>query len=163
MKTKFNARKVLEDIKAQLQQNAEKANDKINLEVPEKLPIYADHDRFTQIMVNLVQNAIQFTKNGKIIISGRRLEHACEIKVMDNGIGMSKEQIKYIFERFFKVDPSRARLGAGESGLGLSIVSTLVKKHGGKILVESIPKKGSIFTVIIYDQGYEQFIESKKK
>lgn len=163
IKTKFNARKVLEDVKAQLEQNAKKANDKINLELPEELPIYADHDRFTQIMVNLVQNAIQFTQNGKIVIYGHRFDHACQIKVSDTGIGMSKEQIKYIFERFFKADPSRARQGNGESGLGLSIVSTLVKKHGGKIQVESIPKKGSIFTVTIYDQGYEQFIEPTKK
>ena len=109
-------------------------------------------------MVNLVQNAIQFTHDGKIEISGKRFEHATELKVKDNGIGMSPEQTKYIFERFFKADPSRARLGTGESGLGLSIVSSLIKQHGGKITVESEPDKGSTFIVTIYDQGYEQFI-----
>ena len=74
---------------------------------------------------------------------------------------MNKEQTKYIFERFFKADPSRARLGTGESGLGLAIVSSLVKQHGGKVKVESEEGKGSIFTVILYDKGFEQFVNKK--
>lgn len=158
IKTNFDACKVLHDLQTQLEQNAKKANDQLILDVPAELPIYADHDRFTQIMVNLIQNAIQFTHDGKITIKGRRLLHACELQVTDNGIGMSPEQTKYIFERFFKADPSRARLGTGESGLGLSIVSSLIKQHGGKISVKSNPQEGSTFTVIIYDKGYEQFV-----
>lgn len=158
IKADFNASPVLQDLKTQLTQNAEKANDELILNVPEKLPVYADRDRFTQIMVNLIQNAIQFTHDGKIEISGSRLEHAAVFKVKDNGIGMSPEQTKYIFERFFKADPSRARLGTGESGLGLSIVSSLVKQHGGKIEVKSQPHEGSSFIVTLYDKGYEQFI-----
>lgn len=158
IKTNFDAKKVLQDIVVQLQNNAEKAKDELILKAPSNLPIYADRDRFTQIIVNLVQNAIQFTHDGKITISAKRLEHACQIQVSDNGIGMSKEQIKYIFERFFKADPSRARLGTGESGLGLSIVSSLIKQHGGKITVDSTPKVGSTFIVTIYDKGFEQFV-----
>lgn len=143
-------------MQTQLQQNAKKANDKLIVECPENLPIYADRDRFTQIVVNLTQNAIQFTHDGKITLLGRRIDHAVQIQVKDNGIGMSKEQMKYIFERFFKADPSRARLGTGESGLGLAIVYSLVKQHGGEISVESQPNKGATFTVIIYDNGYEK-------
>lgn len=158
IKTNFDAKKVLQDIVVQLQNNAEKAKDELILKAPSNLPIYADRDRFTQIIVNLVQNAIQFTHDGKITISAKRLEHACQIQVSDNGIGMSKEQIKYIFERFFKADTSRARLGTGESGLGLSIVSSLIKQHGGKITVDSTPKVGSTFIVTIYDKGFEQFV-----
>ena len=158
IKTNFDAKKVLQHIVVQLQNNAEKAKDELILKAPSNLPIYADRDRFTQIIVNLVQNAIQFTHDGKITISAKRLEHACQIQVSDNGIGMSKEQIKYIFERFFKADPSRARLGTGESGLGLSIVSSLIKQHGGKITVDSTPKVGSTFIVTIYDKGFEQFV-----
>lgn len=158
IKANFNASPVLQDLKTQLTQNAEKANDELILNVPKELPVYADRDRFTQIMVNLIQNAIQFTHDGKIEISGSRLEHAAVLKVKDNGIGMSPEQTKYIFERFFKADPSRARLGTGESGLGLSIVSSLVKQHGGKIEVKSQLHEGSIFIVTLYDKGYEQFI-----
>ncbi|RVU71248.1 MULTISPECIES: HAMP domain-containing sensor histidine kinase [Lactobacillus] len=160
-KTKFDAAKVLKDVTAQLQQNAAKANDQLELQVTDEIPIYADQDRFTQIMVNLIQNAIQFTRDGKILVTGKRLEHAAQISVIDNGIGMSAEQRKYIFERFFKADPSRARLGTGESGLGLAIVSSLIKQHGGKITVTSEEGKGSNFTITIYDKGYEQFVTEK--
>lgn len=158
IKTNFDAAPILHDLKSQLEQNADKANDKLIVKVPDKLPIYADRDRFTQVMVNLVQNAIQFTHNGEIIISGKRIEHGTQLSVEDNGIGMSKEQTKYIFERFFKADPSRARMGTGESGLGLAIVSSLIKQHGGKVEVISKPEEGSTFTVVFYDKGYEQFV-----
>lgn len=162
IKTNFDAVPVLKDLQTQMQQNAKKVNDHLVLSVPDKLPTYADHDRFTQIMVNLIQNAIQFTRDGEIVVSGKRLTHAAQFSVKDNGIGMSKQQIKYIFDRFFKADPSRARLGTGESGLGLSIVYSLIKQHGGKIDVQSELKKGSIFTVTLYDKGYAQFIVKKE-
>lgn len=158
VKTNFNATIILHDLKSQLKQNATKANDELVVEAPDQLPIYADRDRFTQVMVNLVQNAIQFTHDGKIIISGKRIEHGTQLSVKDNGIGMSKNQTKYIFERFFKADPSHARMGTGESGLGLAIVSSLIKQHGGKVEVFSAPGKGSTFTVTFYDKGYEQFV-----
>ena len=158
VKTNFNATIILHDLKSQLKQNATKANDELVVEAPDQLPIYADRDRFTQVMVNLVQNAIQFTHDGKIIISGKRIEHGTQLSVKDNGIGMSENQTKYIFERFFKADPSRARMGTGESGLGLAIVSSLIKQHGGKVEVFSTPGKGSTFTVTFYDKGYEQFV-----
>ncbi|OXC29679.1 sensor histidine kinase [Lactobacillus crispatus] len=158
VKTNFNATIILHDLKSQLKQNATKANDELVVEASDQLPIYADRDRFTQVMVNLVQNAIQFTHDGKIIISGKRIEHGTQLSVKDNGIGMSENQTKYIFERFFKADPSRARMGTGESGLGLAIVSSLIKQHGGKIEVFSAPGKGSTFTVTFYDKGYEQFV-----
>lgn len=159
IKTNFNATPILQDLKSQLSQNAEKANDELEVIAPDDLPIYADRDRFTQVMVNLVQNAIQFTHDGKIEIKGERMVHTTVLSVKDNGIGMSKDQIKYIFERFFKADPSRARMGTGESGLGLAIVSSLIKQHGGKVTVESEPGKGSTFTVVFYDKGFEQFVE----
>ena len=158
VKTNFNATIILHDLKSQLKQNATKANDELVVEAPDQLPIYADRDRFTQVMVNLVQNAIQFTHDGKIIISGKRIEHGTQLSVKDNGIGMSKNQTKYIFERFFKADPSRTRMGTGESGLGLAIVSSLIKQHGGKVEVFSTPGKGSTFTGTFYDKGYEQFV-----
>lgn len=159
IKTNFNATPILQDLKSQLSQNAEKANDELEVIAPDDLPIYADRDRFTQVMVNLVQNAIQFTHDSKIEIKGERMVHTTVLSVKDNGIGMSKDQIKYIFERFFKADPSRARMGTGESGLGLAIVSSLIKQHGGKVTVESEPGKGSTFTVVFYDKGFEQFVE----
>ena len=161
-KVNFNAVPVLHDLRSQLMQNAKKANDQLQVVAPDEVEVYADRDRFTQIMVNLIQNAIQFTHDGKIKIISQRLEHGAQFSVQDNGIGMDEKQMKFIFERFFKADPSRARLGTGESGLGLSIVSSLVKQHGGKIEVKSEPEKGSIFIVTLYDKGYEQFVKKKK-
>lgn len=156
-KTTFNATLVLQDLQVQLAGNAAAKEDQLIVQAPDDLPTYADSDRFTQIMVNLIQNAIQFTQKGKIEIIGRRQNHAAEFQVKDNGIGMSQEQMKYIFERFFKADPSRARVGNGESGLGLAIVSSLVKQHGGKIQVDSEPQRGSCFTVTIFDKDYEKY------
>ncbi len=159
VKTRFNARKTFDDVTMQLKQNAAKADDTIFITAPKNLPVYADKDRFTQIMVNLVQNAIQFTANGKIEISGYRIAHATVIMIKDNGIGMNQQQIKYAFERYFKADPSRSRSGKGEYGLGLSIVSSLIKQHGGKISVQSAINQGAEFTIVLFDQGYEQYLE----
>ncbi|WP_297816563.1 HAMP domain-containing sensor histidine kinase [uncultured Lactobacillus sp.] len=157
VKTKFNAAKVLENLKTQMEKKAEDKNDTLKVNCPPDLETYADKDRFTQIMVNLVQNALQFTENGTITINGRRLEHASEFKIQDTGIGMTDKQRKFIFDRFYKADPSRAKLGSGESGLGLAIVMSLIKQHGGQITVESHPGMGSTFTVVIYDKGFEKF------
>ena len=110
-------------------------------------------------MVNLVQNALQFTEKGKIKISAWRIKHGAQFEIADTGIGMSQKQMKYIFERFYKADPSRAKIGSGESGLGLSIVLSLIKQHGGKIDVDSEPGKGAKFTVTLYDKGYKEFIK----
>ncbi|WP_419513571.1 ATP-binding protein [Lactobacillus kimbladii] len=160
VKTTFNARKTLDDVAMQLKQNAAKVNDTLTINAPRDLPIYADKDRFTQIMVNLVQNAIQFTSDGEIQISGYRVAHATTIIVEDNGIGMNQQQIKYVFERYFKADTSRSSSGKGEYGLGLAIVSSLIKQHGGKISVKSEINHGAEFTIILFDRGYEQYLEN---
>lgn len=156
IKTKFDARDLLINVKDQMQQNASKANDQLKLEIPKSIFVYADPDRFTQMMVNLIQNAIQFTHDGEITIRAKRVSHGAKFQVEDTGIGMTEEESKYIFERFFKADPSRTKSGTGESGLGLAIVSSLVTQHGGEIYVDSIPQKGSTFTIILYDEGYEK-------
>lgn len=160
LKTNFNAFVVLNDLLTQMKKKAKQENDKLVLHCPEKVDVYADRDRFTQIMVNLVQNALQFTKDGTVTISGKRIEHGAQFSVRDTGIGMSDDQKKFIFDRFYKADASRAKLGSGESGLGLAIVLSLIKQHGGKIEVDSEPGIGSTFTVTLYDEGYEDYQES---
>ena len=159
IQSKFNATEVLANLLTQMKQKAAQKNDELILNCPQQVEVYADKDRFTQIMVNLVQNALQFTENGKITISAKRIEHGAQFKIADTGIGMNKKQMKYIFERFYRADPSRAKIGSGESGLGLSIVLSLIKQHGGKINVDSEPGKGATFTVTLYDKGYKEFIK----
>ncbi|UFN66700.1 sensor histidine kinase [Lactobacillus gasseri] len=159
IQSRFNATEVLTNLLTQMKQKAIQKNDKLILDCPSEVEVYADKDRFTQIMVNLVQNALQFTEKEKIKISAWRIKHGAQFEIADTGIGMSQKQMKYIFERFYKADPSRAKIGSGESGLGLSIVLSLIKQHGGKIDVDSEPGKGAKFTVTLYDKGYKEFIK----
>ena len=115
------------------------------------IEIYADYDRFVQIIVNIIQNAIQFTENGTITISLEKGYLETIIKIQDTGIGMSEQQMKSIWDRYYKVDPSRKNTKYGESGLGLPIVQQLVRLHKGKLEVESELGKGTTFTVKLPD------------
>lgn len=148
----FNARKDLDNITEQLTQKAEEAGDTITIEAPENLPTYADHDRFVQILFNIVQNAVQFTQNGQITINGKLGYHQTEFRVSDTGIGMSKDQMKNIWERYYKADPSRKNTKYGESGLGMAIVHQLMGLHGGTIDVDSELGSGTTFTLIFPDE-----------
>ena len=108
----------------------------------------ADRDKISQIMVNLISNALKYTpEGGKIEILTSGNENEVQIKIKDNGIGISKEDLPYIFERFYRADKSRSR-ATGGSGIGLAIVKSLVDAHGGKILVHSEPGTGSEFIIV---------------
>ena len=147
----FNAAKVLENVIDQLNSKAEESGDTLVLNAPKDLSIFADYDRFVQIVFNIVTNAIQFTNKGTITVTGERGYNETIVKVADTGIGMSEDQQKNIFERYYKADASRRAGKYGESGLGLAIVHQLIKAHGGKISVSSKLGKGTTFTVIIPD------------
>ncbi|WP_410507912.1 ATP-binding protein [Methanosarcina hadiensis] len=111
--------------------------------------IQADITKLRQILYNLVSNAIKFTPaKGKVIISACKNEGILEVKVSDNGIGISKESHEKIFMPFTQADSSAAR-GYGGAGLGLFIVKNFVDLHGGKVWVDSEIGKGSTFTFTI--------------
>lgn len=148
---KFNGTETLRNLVTQLEAKAEAAGDTLILEAKEEIDVYADYDRFVQIMVNIIQNAIQFTENGQITISIEKGYLETIIKIKDTGIGISEQQMKNIWERYYKVDPSRKNTKYGESGLGLPIVQQLVRLHKGKIEVESEEGKGTTFTVRLPD------------
>ena len=133
-------------------QKADDSQDTLELQAPEEITVYADYDRFVQIMFNITQNAIQFTQQGHITITAQRGYEEAIIKVADTGMGMSDEQLQNIWERYYKADPSRKNTKYGESGLGLSIVHQLVQLHHGKISVDSKQGVGTTFTVIFPDQ-----------
>lgn len=107
-----------------------------------------DRDKIERILFNLLSNAFKFTqKGGRISLNiDRDLPRGLKITVADTGVGMPEEVREKIFTRFFQGDANPAVLNQG-SGIGLSIVHEFVKMHGGSIDVESIPGKGSIFTV----------------
>lgn len=111
--------------------------------------IYAvvDVDKFKQIVNNLISNAHKYLRpKGKVIVILEKIENKIIIKITDTGIGIPKEDIPYIFERFYRSDLSRNKKTGG-SGIGLTIAKAFVEAHGGKIYVESKVDEGSIFIV----------------
>lgn len=159
---KINATKTLQQIVQQMKGKAEDAGDKLELITKEEIDVYADYDRFVQIMVNIIQNAIQFTQNGQIQIKIEKGYLETIISISDTGIGMTEEQVKNIWDRYYKVDPSRKNTKYGESGLGLSIVQQLVKLHHGKIEVQSKINEGTTFTIFFPDVDLTEKENEKK-
>jgi histidine kinase len=111
-------------------------------------PLQADEDRITQVLVNLVANAIQYTpEGGDVTISAARQANEMHISVKDSGIGIPPEHIANLFTRFYRVDKSRSRNAGGGSGIGLTIAKHIVEAHGGRIWAESKGDgQGSTFT-----------------
>jgi signal transduction histidine kinase len=115
----------------------------------ESLEITADEDKISQVLVNLLANAQKFTgKGGEASISLTKKGDMAEILVSDTGQGIAKKDLPYIFERFYRADPSRSRITGG-SGIGLTIVKAIVLAHKGTISVTSEQGKGTVFTVLL--------------
>jgi two-component system phosphate regulon sensor histidine kinase PhoR len=115
-------------------------------EIPSSLAVQADRDYLEQILINLLDNAVKYTpEGGKVIVSAiEKDSKEIQFSVEDNGIGIPKEDLSRIFERFYRVDKGRSK-ELGGTGLGLSIVKHLVQAHGGRVWVESQIGKGSTF------------------
>lgn len=142
-----NLYKIVEDIRNSLQNQLEQKELQFINNLPQNLELYADPDRMKQIFINLFTNAIAFTPSlGRIWTSAREEVDHVIIEVGDTGLGISKQEMHRIFERFYRVDKARSR-NSGGTGLGLAIVKHLVESHHGKIWVESEEGKGSIFYV----------------
>ena len=111
--------------------------------------VSTDPDKLSEVLMNLLHNAIQYNKSGgTVTLRTRQLDDHAEISVIDTGIGIPAEYRERIFERFFRMDPSRTSDGMN-SGLGLSIVKGFVELMGGAIMVESSPGAGSTFRLIL--------------
>ncbi|EOI56237.1 sensor histidine kinase [Enterococcus gilvus] len=160
---KFNATEAVSTLVSQLHGKAEASGDELILQADAPIDVYADYDRFVQVLVNLIQNAIQFTTNGTITVAIKKLEKATEISIADTGIGMTENQVKNIWDRYYKADPSRKNTKYGESGLGLSIVQELVRLHNGTIEVVSALDKGTTFTVVFPDKPEDTDQNEEKK
>ena len=113
-------------------------------------PIPGDGDRLAQVFTNLVENALKFTPSGgQVQVTAARAGEFLEVRVADTGSGISPQALAHIFERFYQADKSR-RGGQGRgAGLGLAIVAEIVRAHGGKISVQSLPEQGSEFSVFL--------------
>ncbi len=112
-------------------------------------PVQTDPTLLTEILQNLVDNAIQYSaSDGRIEVATRFSDAEARVSVSDNGVGIPKAHLGRIFERFYRVDPARSR-EVGGTGLGLAIAKHTVEVLGGRIEVESSPKQGSKFTVVL--------------
>jgi two-component system phosphate regulon sensor histidine kinase PhoR len=137
---------LFEDVLHYIQEAAQKKKISISIELPTPLKVEADRNYFEQILINLIDNAIKYGREGgKITLSAIQKENEkIEVSVRDNGIGIPKEDLPRVFERFYRVDKGRSK-ELGGTGLGLSIVKHLVQAHGGRVWVESQLGEGSTF------------------
>ncbi len=117
--------------------------------ISEVATVFGDQLKLRQLLVNLLTNAIRYTpEGGKVQLTLKNIDSGVEIAIADTGIGIPEEDIPRIFDRFYRADKARSRQYGG-SGLGLSIVKSIVNSHAGTIKVESVVGEGSVFTVTL--------------
>jgi signal transduction histidine kinase len=119
---------------------------------PESRQLYADRTALRQIIFNLVENAIRYTRGGEVTISTAVDGDNTVLVVTDTGAGIPQEHLPRIFERFYRADSGRAR-ETGGTGLGLAIVKHLVERHGGRIEATSVPGRGTTIRVLFPAQA----------
>lgn len=122
--------------------------------------VLGDYDRLRQMFLIILDNAIKFSsENSSIEIRIQEIEKQVKVQIEDHGIGISKEELPYIFEKFYK---SKLRQNAIGSGLGLVIAKQIATKHNGTIVAESEVGKGSLFNFLFHSIEEEEYIASEK-
>ncbi|MFA9370232.1 MAG: response regulator [Labilibaculum antarcticum] len=140
---------ILKLLKENIQPLANQKGITLDVNYSKDLPYFdSDEVRLSQILTNLVSNAVKFTEKGKVVISAFHDKEQIKIEVKDTGIGISNKNLERIFDEFRQIDGSSSRQYEG-TGLGLAIVNKLVKILGGKISVKSELDKGSCFTLTL--------------
>ena len=116
---------------------------------PEALTLHADGTRLEEVLYNLLDNAVKFSReNGEIYLRATRLGSDMVLSVADNGLGIGKEHLSRIFERFYRADKARSR-ELGGTGLGLAIVKHIAQLHGGRVEAESELGRGTTIRVVL--------------
>jgi len=135
---------ILRDCVVKMEMAAKQKNQSLSFEaIGELCEINGDKDRIEQVIINIISNAIKYTpENGSIKVTAKRLKDSVEIRIADSGIGIPKDDLPRLFERFYRVDKARSR-SMGGTGLGLSIAKNIVEAHKGSIRIESEYGKGS--------------------
>ena len=147
--TSFDFTELLNDIFRKLGPIAEKKNIILENHAEGKCMLKADVALIERMCINIIENAIKYTKErGKVSIQIQQNIQNIVFIVEDNGIGIPESELPYIFDRFYRVDKARAR-ETGGSGLGLSIVKSILRLHNGEVYVESEPDRGTKFTVML--------------
>ncbi|MEA3290593.1 MAG: ATP-binding protein, partial [Campylobacterota bacterium] len=164
-KLDFNLQKVLDDVKNIVKFKADEKGLNFHIEYDKdmNLNLCGDSLRISQVLINLINNAIKFTNSGYVKISISKIDDIFTFNVEDSGIGMSKEEQSKLFQSFSQVDGSTTRKYGG-TGLGLSISKQLVELMNGKIWCESVENKGSTFSFSIeLPKSKKEVIETTNK
>lgn len=147
-KTPVDIAKLTHETVARLTPKAEEKGLSLGFQGPKSLVAEVNEIQYSQIVLNLVDNALNYTSEGSVSVSLRATDQEAILEVADTGIGIASEHLPRIFERFYRVDKGRSR-ATGGTGLGLSIVKHIVDAHGGKVTVDSSLNQGSRFTVLL--------------
>lgn len=147
-KSRFDLSELIENVILHAENDFSKEKKTLTYE-GESCEVTADKDKISQVLLNLLSNALKFTRPGDgVTVTLKQHKADAEITVRDTGIGVSQEDLPHIFERFYRSDKSRSRKTGG-AGIGLAIVKSIVEAHGGSIEVKSVPNDGTMFTINI--------------
>jgi heavy metal sensor kinase len=135
---------LLRDVADSLRPLAESKGLTLLCDVPEGLTVQGDTDALIRLFVNLLDNAVKYTERGGIQVTASGDRDEVRVRVADTGIGIPAEHLPYVFDRFYRVDPSRSGPGAG---LGLAIALEIARAHGGTVEIDSTPGAGTVLTV----------------
>ena len=141
---KTDVKKLVEKAFSSLKKKAQDKNIVLTTDLKTDELLFCDPKKILQVLLNLLSNAIKYSDTGTITVRSYTEDAYYFIEVIDEGCGLKKEEIDKIFDRFYRVDDARSRKNGG-SGLGLSIVKSIMDAHGGEISVESTYGKGSCF------------------
>ena len=147
--TAGDLRECIETAVARLEPLAREKGLELSTNVPaEMAPIVFDRKKITQVLVNLVGNAVKFTATGSVQVEARERAREVQVLIRDTGVGIAPEELEAIFGEFHQVDTSLTRDTPG-TGLGLAIAQRFIALHGGRLEVESTPGTGSTFTMTL--------------
>ena len=147
---KMSLRSVAEDAAKAMRIDAEGHGLALSCELPVDMPdVKGDKGRIQQVIINVISNAVKYNREGgSIEITGGKEDDYSFVRVRDTGIGIPKEDLPRIFDRFYRVDKARSRKMGG-TGLGLAIAKEIIDAHGGKITFDSVYGEGSSVTVYL--------------
>ncbi len=147
-------KKLLQEAASLYQYRAQQKNISLDLQIPDELPdIKADASRLTQVLTNLLDNALRHTPDGgNITLAARGTKDGLLLWIQDSGSGVASGDLGRIFDRFYRLDAARSREQGG-SGLGLAIAKSIVQAHGGQIWAESQPGQGLAIFIQLPAQG----------
>ena len=152
--TTFSFEKSVRDVYSAMRMEAQKHSHEFTLEFRTPIPdIVGDRGRIEQVLINMVSNAIKYTRDGgRVKMTAGAKDGQVWCTVRDNGIGIPQQDVGRVFDRFYRVDKARSRESGG-TGLGLSIASEIVSRHGGKLEIESKEGRGTAITVRLPVEG----------